>query len=182
MGTAIAPAAARLVVAPAATTTEATIEQLLSARLKLERRAASLKDEAQQRSARDARDFAEQAAQLVDSAPEPLDTRVVDTLAGRLKTLADNDEKSSAGLVALKKTWDTIQARLDELKKSAAERALLIRVLERQRERLRQERAGREDQAQDLTEIIDRIEHDLDELSGGGGGATAKAAPPKRRS
>lgn len=163
----------RLVVATAATT-EASIQQLLAARTKIARRAVALDQDLQQRAARDRRDFTEQAAQQVVAAPADFDARVVDGLAARLATLDDNDAKNAATIEALRRTAELIEARLDDIKNSP-DRDLLARGLERERQRLDQERAERQDDADLLARMIERIQTDLDEIDAA---AAFAPAPP----
>lgn len=179
MSTALTSVARTLVpVAPA--TSQSLVEQLLAARVKIERRVESFKSEAEVRAARERREFAEQAAQLIDAAPEPLDVRLVETLGVRLKSLRDSDERSAAGLESLQRTWQAIQERIGALKHAAADRELLIKVLRQQHDKLAAERARREDEAGDLTELIERLEKELADLTAGAS-ATAKSAERGRK-
>lgn len=170
---ATSPTPARLVVASSATS-EATIQQLLGARTKLARRALALKHELLQRSARERREFSEQAAQQIHAADADFDTRVVEPLAARLKALDDNEAKATAMWEALRRTSELIEARLNEIKDSP-ERDLLARELGRERQRLEQERAERQDESDQLDGMIERIDQDLHDI----GAAVPAAAASK---
>lgn len=171
---ATSPTPPRLVVAASTTTgtptsattgvvTEATIQQLLDARTKIARRAGSLDRELKQRNARDRRDFAEQAAQQLASAPPDFDARTADPLVAKLKALDDAAAKDAATLEALRRTAEAIEDRLEEIKDSP-DRELLGAALERERQRLDQERVERQEDADLLALMIEQIQTDLDEI------------------
>lgn len=171
---ATSPTPPRLVVATSTTTgtpasattgvvTEATIQQLLDARTKIARRAGSLDRELKQRSARDRRDFAEQAAQQLASAAPDFDARTADPLMAKLKALDDAAAKDAATLEALRRTAVAIEDRIEEIKDSP-DRELLAAALERERRRLDQERVERQEDADLLALMIEQIQSDLDEI------------------
>ena len=112
------PSPQRHLMVATSTADEATIQQLLGARTKITRRALTLKQESQQRVARERREFTEQSAQQLHGAAADFDARAIEPLATRLKALDESEAKSAALFDALRRTVEMIEARPDEIKHS----------------------------------------------------------------
>jgi hypothetical protein len=165
-------------VAATAAVSEALVEQLLAARVKIAALAEAFDRDRAQRLLRAQRELAEQVAPILAAAPEPLDLKLVDQFATRSITVADTDERDLRNRERLGQVQQMIRKRIDELK--ASDQDLLIKVLRRQREKLEAELAlhvGREEQ---LAKEIASIAGEIDDLTGGGGGGYAPGAAKGR--
>lgn len=178
MATALIAVAAAPAAAP--TVSEALIEQLLLARERIGRLRAAFQLDMQQRTERAQRDLADQAAQGLAAAPEPLNLRIADSLATLLTPVIESAERDQRLQQRLEQVARLIDMRLHGLKRSPAERELLIKVLKKQHERLCIELQQRRGQTEELNEALARIEHEIEELSCAEEAAAEVQPPPPK--
>jgi vacuolar-type H+-ATPase subunit I/STV1 len=175
--------ATALTAVPAAATTgsvsEALVEQLLAARVKIAALAGAFDRDRAQRLARAQRELAEQVAPVLVAAAEPLDLKLVDQLATRAVALADLAERDQGNRDRLARVQETIHKRIDELK--ASDRALLVKVLERQRKKLEDELALHEGREGELAQAIECIAEEIAELTNVGSAVQAAARSPAKK-
>lgn len=157
---------------------EALVEQLLAARVKIAALADAFDRDRAQRLVRAQRDLAEQVAPVLAAAVDPPDLKLVDQLATRSLPVADLAERDQRNRERLAQVQEMIGKRIEELK--ASDPALLVKVLQRQREKLEAELALHEGHEEALTEAIECIAEELDELTGSGSASAAPAAAKKR--
>src|SRR5512147_3197633 len=165
--------ATALTAVPAAATTgsvsELLVEQLLAARGKIAALAAAFDRDRAQRLVRVQRELAEQVAPVLAAAAEPLDLKLVDQLATRSLAVADLAERDQRNRDRLTEVQEMIRRRVDELKVS--DRALLVKVLERQRKMLEDELELHEGRERELAQAIECIAEELAELTDDGSAA-----------
>lgn len=169
-----------LTAVPAAAATgsvsEALVEQLLAARVKIAALAAAFDRDRTQRLERAQRELAEQVAPVLAATADPPDLKLVDQLAARSLAVAELAERDQRTRERLAQVRDMIHKRIDELK--ASDPALLVKVLQRQRERLEAELALHEGREEELAQAIECIADELAKLEDNG--AAAPAAAKKR--
>ena len=167
--------------AETATVSQTQIEQLLASRERITRLRVAFTIDVQQRAERAQRDLADQAAQGLASAPEPLNLRLAESLATLLNPVLEGAERDQRLQQRLEQVAMLIDKRLDGLKHSPADRELLIKVLKQHHERLSAELQQRQGQAKELNAALARIQHDIDELICAPQAQLTTARPPSAR-
>lgn len=166
-----------LTAVPAAATTgsvsETLVEQLLAARVKIAALAQAFDRDRAQRLVRAQRELAEQVAPVLAAAADPPDLKLVDQLATRSLAVTDLAERDRHNRERLAQVQEMIHMRIEELKGS--DLALLVRVLQRQREKLMAELALHEGREEELAQAIEFIADELAALTGSGTAAQATA-------
>lgn len=173
--------ATALIAVPAAATagsvSEALVEQLLAARVKIAALGIAFDRDRAQRLVRAQRELAEQVAPVLAAAADPPDLKLVDQLATRSIAVADLAERDQRNRDRLAQVQDMIRNRIDELK--ASDQPLLVKVLRRQREKLEAELALHEGHEEDLAKAIAGIAEEIDVLTGSGGYVAKKRGARK---
>jgi undecaprenyl pyrophosphate synthase len=159
----------------AASVSEALLEQLIAARVKIGALIVAFERDARQRSERAQRELADQVAPVLAAAPEPPDVRLVDALATRLSPLIEMNERDERHGERLEQVKSLLDARIEELKKSPADRALMVKVLKAQRDKLETELARNDGRRAELAAAIARIGEELKALDGGSTAAKKRA-------
>lgn len=152
--------------------------QILEARGRIERLIDAFDRDAQPRALRARRELAEQLAPVLANAGDPPELKLVDTLSARYATVMDATERDLRSRERLRIIRESIFERVEALKADPAQRELLARVLQQERERLLAELQTRTEQRDSLQQRIDCIEQEIGELTGAG--AAAKKRPARR--
>ena len=172
--------ATALTAVPATPTTgsvsEALVAQLLAARVRIAALAEAFERDRAERLLRAQRELAEQVAPVLAAVANPPDLKLVDQLAARALVVADLAERDRRNRDGLAQVQGMVHTRIEELK--ASDPALLVKVLQRQRETLEAELALHEGREEELAQAIAHIVDELDTLTGG---ATAVPATAKKR-
>lgn len=161
--------------APVASVSEALAAQLIEARTKIDRLIDAF-DATSAKALTDAqRTLADQAAQALARADKP-DVGAVPQLAERAMAVASLAEQNKRNAEHLDNVRKMIGKRFDELKQSAPDRALLLKLLKNQRDKIDAEIRSRSGETDKLQEQLGQLDEEITTLEGGRAAAASASA------